>query len=132
MKKGILIALLVAILISISGCIIDVEFEAGHPGERGAIYKGIIKNNSDYTLRVQVVDMAENRVIATMKLSPGEKSVMGLREKNYRFIAVKAYSGDSFRAGSMHINGIRGDAYWSGQSWDWFAVFENRRLHLHP
>jgi hypothetical protein len=102
----------IAILISFTSC----------EKEDLELYEGYIINQSDYTLKVSVIDYQEGDEVHNVTLSPNYQSKMDLEERKY---TIKAYRNDGsyYSSTSIFINAIRDDATTpSGDICDWYVI----------
>ncbi len=111
-----------------SGCSatfdLDINFPIGS-------HKGVVVNETNYTLNVLVEDLNNQHAVSSFNISPGQKINLALQEKRYRFSSVFAYSGERGQSTTLHINAIKGDAYYDSTPYDWYVIF-SRRVETHP
>ncbi len=101
------------------------------PGS-GAVgnFQGIIVNETNYTIRVDV-EVHRGKKIGSTVLSPNQKAYISLQEKRYSFSAVRAHSEESVASTTLHIDGIKNDAYYNESYYDWYVIFSPRRTRTH-
>lgn len=112
--------LLVGILISLSACrgevTVDIEFPDYH--------RGIVANHTDYTLKILITNLSNNKLITISRLDPGEYTKVPLSAGyEYEFDAVHYHSGNWYDTKRVYINSTRDDAYYRGKHYDWYVIF---------
>ncbi len=134
MKKLLVLMLIFSSLFFFTGCYGELEIIIDSPIVVDPVfgrYQGAIFNETEYTLRIEVEDVSQAKVVSNIVLSPGQHAYLKLAEKRYRFSATRAYSGERHASTNLHINGVKSDAYYNGSYYDWFVAF-GRRMEVHP
>jgi hypothetical protein len=88
------------------------------------LYEGYIINQTDYTLKVTVIDYQDGDEAYNVTLSPNYQSKMELEERKY---TVKAYRNDGsyYSSTSIFPDAIRDDRTTpSGEVCDWYVIFD--------
>jgi len=119
-RKAYIVLVLLVSLVLLNGCVLEGIWRR-LPTE----FRGVVANESSYTLEIRIYDTDANKLIYTTTLAPDHYTITHLDERNYTLRSERAFSDIYHKTAYIHPNAIKADCSYDGVYYDWRVIFRD-------